>query len=77
MKIITWLLYLIKINIVQIILNNSRNPSISLQYIHSSIFDHTPSKCTGDTLKEDIYSAERVWMNNITDIPVVSNEDCM
>ncbi|EMG50272.1 hypothetical protein SBY92_003586 [Candida maltosa Xu316] len=75
MNFITWIIYLIKINVLQILLNGSRNPSISLQYIRSPIFE-SPSKCTCDGPNgEDMYAADRVWMNNITDIPVMPNNE--
>lgn len=77
MKFVTWFIYFIKINFLQIVLNGSRNPSISLQYIQSPIFDQTPTECTGDKSVDDNFfrsKKDRVWMNNITDLPILPNE---
>ncbi|CAI5760635.1 unnamed protein product [Candida verbasci] len=71
MKFFTWLLYLIKINLLQIIVNGSRNPSLSLQYLDDPMFE--ASKCSpADPVNgSGIYAAEynQQFMNNITDIP--------
>ncbi|RCK57294.1 hypothetical protein Cantr_06878 [Candida viswanathii] len=77
MKFVTWFIYFIKINFLQMVLNGSRNPSISLQYIQSSIFEQTPTECTCDCSAEnDLFGAkgDSAWMNNLTDVPILSKE---
>lgn len=54
---------MLKINLFQTIVENSRSKSIDLQYIQSSLFDAT--SCQTD---ED---AEFIVLNNITDIPEI------
>ncbi|EGW30412.1 uncharacterized protein SPAPADRAFT_142985 [Spathaspora passalidarum NRRL Y-27907] len=66
MKIILWFIYLIKINLLQMIVHGSRNPSLTIQYIDSSIFE--ASRCTPES---ENYSADRAWANNLTDVPVM------
>ncbi|CAK9440156.1 uncharacterized protein LODBEIA_P42560 [Lodderomyces beijingensis] len=68
---VAWIIHLIKINIVQVVLNSSRNPSISLQYLDSPIF---ASRCSpaepvngSGAFAEQYYN--NYWSNNFTDIP--------
>lgn len=59
------------------VLNGSRNPSISLQYLQSPIFDQTPAERTCDCSAENDFvssSKDRSWMTNTTDFPILSKE---
>ncbi|KAK6203354.1 uncharacterized protein RJT21DRAFT_119494 [Scheffersomyces amazonensis] len=66
MKFILMFIYMLKINILQIIVHGSRNPSISLQYIDSAIFE--ASKCTSNEYADQVYVNNNI---NITDIPIL------
>lgn len=61
---ILYLLYLLKINMFQVIVNNSRTESLSTVYIHSSLFDST--SCT-----EEPEFPDPAIMVNITDTPII------
>ncbi|CAD1813583.1 hypothetical protein FOB58_005255 [Candida parapsilosis] len=70
MKIMLWILHLFKINIIQIIVNNARNPSISLQYIDSSIFNKASRCAPAEPVNgSGVYAENYYWNNNVTDIP--------
>ncbi|ABN66718.1 predicted protein [Scheffersomyces stipitis CBS 6054] len=65
MKFVLYMLYFLKINLLQIIVHGQRSHSITLQHIDSSIFEAT--RCTPET--EEF--ADRAFVVNITDIPVI------
>ena len=61
MNVILVLMYTLKINLLLIIVENSRTHSINLGYIQSPIFETT--RCTNE--------ADRiVILDNVTDIPI-------
>lgn len=62
---VLYFLYILKVNLFSVIMENSRSQSLNLQYIHSSLFDATSCEPTDE---EDIDIASVV--NNITDIPM-------
>ena len=69
MKILLWFIYLIKFNLLQLIVHNSRNNDRNLQYLDSSIFAKEvaiPCKTTNDNHSMD---PNKVLLNNLTDIP--------
>ncbi|ODV81884.1 uncharacterized protein CANTADRAFT_59492 [Suhomyces tanzawaensis NRRL Y-17324] len=65
MKAIMVLMYTLKVNILQILVRNSQNHSISLNYIDSSLFEASAS-----TRCPDEY-ADLSFVNNITEVPFV------
>lgn len=66
MKFILLFIYTLKINLLQIFVNNCRNHSISINYIDSSVFEATRS-----TSCPDEFADHSFFVNNITDIPII------
>ncbi|CUM65212.1 uncharacterized protein PRCAT00002841001 [Priceomyces carsonii] len=61
-----FILYTLKVNLIQVLVNSCRTHSISLQFIDSSIFAATTA-----TDPPGDYADAAFIVNNITDIPVI------
>lgn len=65
MKFVSVLIYMLKVNVLQVLVNNSRSRSISLQFIDSSIFE--ASACS----KHPEEYPDSAFVVNMTDIPIL------
>ncbi|CUM45280.1 unnamed protein product [Debaryomyces fabryi] len=65
MKFFSVIIYTLKVNLLQVLVNNCRSHSISLQFIDSSIFEASTSSKHPDEY------ADGAFVVNITDIPIM------
>lgn len=65
MKFFSVIIYTLKVNLLQVLVNNCRSHSISLQFIDSSIFEASASSTHPDEY------ADNAFVVNITDIPII------
>lgn len=66
MKFVTLILYALKANVLQVLVNNSRSHSISIQFIDSSIFEASASTSHCDEHPDYSY-----MVNNMTGCPII------
>lgn len=67
MRAILWLMYALKVNVLNIIVQNSRSFSISLQYILSPVFE----ACASTSEPEYVYADSSFDYSNLTDVPII------
>lgn len=60
-----YFMYVLKVNLFSVLVENSRSQSLNLQYIHSSLFDATSCQPTEEDIEIDM-----AVVNNITDVPM-------
>lgn len=67
MRAVLWLMYALKVNVLNIIVQNSRSFSISLQYILSPVFE----ACASTSEPDYLFADNSFDFSNLTDVPVI------